>query len=60
MCTILIFSKLPGKKENSQNQFMHVGLEFQDIAKDSPENMLLLHENVDTKYECENFLIEYD
>ena len=36
------------------------GLEFQDITKDSPENMLLLHENVETKYDCGQLLIEYD
>jgi hypothetical protein len=36
------------------------GLEFQDITKDSPENMLLLHDNVETKYDCGQLLIEYD
>jgi hypothetical protein len=36
------------------------GLEFQNITKDSPENMLLLHDNVETKYDCGQLLIEYD
>jgi hypothetical protein len=36
------------------------GLEFQDITKDSPENMLLLHDNVETKYDCGKLLIDYD
>jgi len=36
------------------------GLEFRDITKDSPENMLLLHGNVETKYDCGQLLIEYD
>ncbi|KAJ2997664.1 hypothetical protein HDV02_005228 [Globomyces sp. JEL0801] len=36
------------------------GLQFQHITKDSPENMLLLHDNVETKYDCGQLLIEYD
>ena len=36
------------------------GLEFRDITKDSPENMLLLHDNVETKFDCGQLLIEYD
>lgn len=36
------------------------GLELQDISKDSPENMLLLHDNVETKYDCGQLLFEYD
>jgi hypothetical protein len=35
-------------------------LESQNITKDSPENMLLLHDNVETKYDCGQLLIEYD
>jgi hypothetical protein len=36
------------------------GLEFADVTKDSPENMLLLHDNVETKYDCGQLLIEYE
>jgi hypothetical protein len=36
------------------------GLEYEDITKDSPENMLLLHDHVETKYDCGQLLIEYD
>jgi hypothetical protein len=36
------------------------GLEFQDISKDSPENMLLLHDNVETKSDSGQLLFEYD
>ena len=36
------------------------GLEYQEITKDSPENMLLLHDHVESKYDTGQLLIEYD
>ncbi|KAI8899009.1 hypothetical protein BC833DRAFT_587407 [Globomyces pollinis-pini] len=36
------------------------GLECQNITKNSPQNMLLLHGNVESKYDCGQLLIEYD
>ena len=37
------------------------GFEFadQEFTKDSPENMLLLHDHVETKYDCGQLLFEY-
>lgn len=36
------------------------GLEYQEITKDSSENMLLLHDHVESKYDCGQLLIEYE
>ena len=49
-------------EEGMFTELIHAGrLESQDdYTKDSPANMLLLHDNVETKYDCGQLLIEYE
>jgi hypothetical protein len=48
------------EEEKFTELILEGGLELQDITKDSPQNMLLLHDNVETKYDCGQLLFEYD